>query len=324
MVQKQSDISSPSNRSHGRNGSTLWGRIYISRLLACVLVLTPLAFIVAYGAVRESSGYSGPNVASSAQPASDPSGTNESQRHEIEVFSSEPQAGISGKWDGPLDVREWSYTKPIRVAHRKNSHERVVQAASFDAIEADLRGATKDGTDFKLFHDTDHGYTLRQFLADCKKQEQIAILDLKGDADPVGAVRIVSEEGMIGSTVFQVPLGRLAKDICDENENALCWFLNGGGQETSLKEDEIRQYAEYLVGVNVCGTVVGKTNATLAIPAVHAITGRYGDPLEICIFAYGTRTDVYGNDAMYTSLGVDCMMTDVCPTRAHRGLQEID
>lgn len=46
--------------------------------------------------------------------------------------------------------------------------------------------------------------------------------------------------------------------------------------------------------------------------------------LDICIFAYGTRPDVYGNDTLYARLGTDCLMTDICPEREECSLVPID
>lgn len=311
--------SSQRNQEGGYEGVPLWKRLYVGRIVACVLVVASVVFFVVQGtrasAVHEDA---------ESSPSQDKVISDDELSLPEGAFSQLDPTEISGTWDEELNVSEWTYVKPLRVAHQKNSDDRMEAAAGFDAIEVDIRGATDDGDDYKLVHDNYHGYTLRQFLADCKKQHQIAVLDMKADADPEGATDVVTEEGMIGHTIFQVSSGSIAKTICKRNDKALCWLLNGAGSESDLREDELKEYAEYLVGVNICGSVVGTDRAEEIISAVHSITGRDETPLDICIFAYGTRTDVYGNDELYTKLGVDCLMTDVCPDREQRALMDID
>lgn len=307
-------------------GVPIWERLYIGRIVACVLILASIVYFLAHGIGAFAVGHSvrtdmAEEDASASQSVDVTDGTGMPMGESLVPNST---TGISGDWDRELDVTEWAYAKPLRVAHQKNSAERVAAASDFDAIEVDLRGATDDGNDCRLLHDDYHGYTLRQFLHDCQRQNQIAVLDVKYDADVRSAVDIVTEEGMLAQTVFQVASGRVAKEICDRNGQALCWLLNGAGEESGLREDELRQYADCLVGVNICGSVVGSDRAESVISAAHAIAGRDGTPLDICIFAYGQRTDVYGNDDLYARLGVDALMTDVCPERSQRAIMEID
>ena len=316
MRQRTFDVTEP--RPPYQAPLPIWKRLYMGRVIACAVAMAMIALFALHVTGVLSQGREATVPSTQDGMTADGTGMQAPLR-------SVGASSIMGSWDADdLDIAEWAYVKPLRVAHQKNSAERVSEASAFDAIEVDLRGMTDDGNDFKLLHDVYHGYTLRQFLNDCKRSHQIAVLDMKYDADPAGAVTVVEDEGMIGQTVFQVASGRVAQAICSANGDASCWLLNGAGEETGLREDELRQYADYLTGVNICGSVVGSEHARDIIATAHSITGRDGTPLDICIFAYGTRTDVYGNDDLYTGLGVDCLMTDVCPERARRAITEID
>lgn len=224
----------------------------------------------------------------------------------IALMGEVTDAAIPMEWEPSEDLT------PKRVAHQKNSQERMDESGGFYGIEVDLRGSTGQD-DYKLYHDDYHGYTLRKFLSDCRERSQMAILDVKYDADPEGASDVVSEMGMLPDAIFQTASGEVAERICQRHPEARCWLLNGAGDESELRAGDLTEYAPYLEGVNICGTVVGEDQAKDMIDAVHAIKGHDEQPLSMCIFAYGARTDVYGNDDLYAELGVEYLMTDFCP-----------
>ena len=286
----------------------IWRRLYLGRVIACatVVVMVPFALLRGRGALAATTG-----------------STSQGEGVPVELVRGDA-APMPAGWDDEIVVSEWVRSGPLRVAHQKNSAERMAAASGFDAVEVDLRGETDDGGDYRLMHDVYHGYTLRQFLADCRRQGQVAVLDMKYDSVPEGAVDVVVEEGMIGQTIFQVPSGRVAETICERDGRAICWLLNGAGDEDGLREDDLKRYSSFIVGVNICGTVVGREGAESVISAAHSVIGRDGTPLDVCIFAYGDRTDVYGNDELYAALGVDCLMTDRCPERPQRSVMPVD
>lgn len=203
----------------------------------------------------------------------------------------------------------------LRIAHRKNSRLKMADSAGFYGIEADLQGATADGQDYQMFHDTDHGYTLTQFLTECRERGQLAVLDVKDDTDLRGVVGVVQSLGMVGDVVFQVRQPAQAEEVCSYDARARCWLLNGGGDEGAIRWADLRAAAPWIEGMNVYGGLVEDGDIDGQVAGVHAITGRYGEPLTMCIFAYGDRSDVYGLDALYDSLGVDYLSTDRLPGR---------
>lgn len=198
-----------------------------------------------------------------------------------------------------------------RVAHQKNSHEKVIEANKFDAIEVDLR--YYDNGDFHLYHNNDHDYTLNHFLEDCKNSGQIAMLDMKYQKNLDKLINLIYSKGMLDNTIFQCGTGKLAKRLCDINNNCHCWLLNGAGSEKSVRFEELTNYSSYLEGINIFGDLLSDDEIPNTINKIHNIKGHNGN-IQVCFFAYGKRSDVYHKDELLIFSGTDWLMTDICPT----------
>ena len=198
-----------------------------------------------------------------------------------------------------------------RLAHQKNSAERVADAYRFDGIEVDVRETGENG-DIALYHDEYHGLTLQMFLESCKENGQLAILDMKSGSNYEDVVNCVTAMEMIPQTIFQVGKGVQAEEIRGYNGEARCWLLNGVGSEYYLRLQVLEDYAEYFEGLNVCGSVLWPELAEDCIAAVHEIEGTAG-PMTVCVFAYGAHDNVYNGDEIYEKYGADYLMTDLYP-----------
>lgn len=274
----------------------IWQRVYLGRVIACLAVAVGLPLAMVFGQRATAGVGEGPaGPPSNGEPA---------------IVSADAVAFSDSVFS----------TAPMRIAHQRDSAEGFADAAAFDAVEVDVRERVGDG-DFRLMANTDYGYTLSRFLDDCLASGQLAYLDVHYDSDPEGVARMVAERGMSGRTVIQVSSAPTARRVCEANPDALVFLLNGSGDEGAIRTDELHEYADSLIGVNMCGSLALADNAQSVISSIREITGRDGRPMRVSLFAYGRRADVYGCDDLYASLGVSLLMTDLCPERDGRVIE---
>lgn len=217
--------------------------------------------------------------------------------------------------DKPL-LSPSSYGVMFRATHRCNSLARVDESMGAWGVEVDVRESTDTG-DVLIWHDEDHadfsGLYLKAFLSLCSARGQVAILDMSHGSDAAAVVAAVDAAGMFDHTRFQVSTIEEARELVDLDGRCLVWLLNGSGTDgETVRVDELCEGCDAIVGVNICGKVVADNVFEMSM-LIHGIPGRTGAPLEMCLFAYGNRSDVYGLDDVCAASGVDVLMTDFLP-----------
>ena len=185
--------------------------------------------------------------------------------------------------------------KGLWVAHQKNDKDRVAKAIAdgFWGIEVDVN---QSGNIFKLYHDTYHGYNLDEFLDTCKKNNIIAVLDLKTISDYSKLVSVVKQKGMLNKAIFQTGNTSVVSSLHQADSNSRIWFLNSAGYD-SLKTDSITKIKDKIEAVNMLALAVDES----VIKKVHDMG------LKICAFSYlNGMYPTYGKSAeQLKSWGVD-------------------
>ncbi len=195
---------------------------------------------------------------------------------------------------------ESSSGKTLWVAHQKNDADRVQAAikAGFWAIEVDVY---QSGSVFQLKHDTYHGYNLDVFLDTCKKNNIVAVLDLKSVSDYKKLIELVKSKGWFNYTIFQADTTSVVKTLNSVDSNSRIWFLNSA-LEAALKVSEINSVKDKLEGINMIALSVDSN----VIKQVHNMG------LTICAFSYNsTMYDSRGKSANnLASWGADYLMAN--------------
>ena len=195
---------------------------------------------------------------------------------------------------------ESSSGKTLWVAHQKNDADRVQAAikAGFWAIEVDVY---QSGSVFQLKHDTYHGYNLDVFLDTCKKNNIVAVLDLKSVSDYKKLIELVKSKGWFNYTIFQADTTSVVKSLNSVDSNSRIWFLNSA-LEAALKVSEINSVKDKLEGINMIALFVDSN----VIKQVHNMG------LTICAFSYNsTMYDSKGKSANnLASWGADYLMAN--------------
>lgn len=186
------------------------------------------------------------------------------------------------------------------VAHQKNDADRVQNAinAGFWGIEVDVR---QNGSVFRLEHNTYHGYNLDTFLDTCKKNNIIAVLDIKEVSDYNAFVGLVNSKGMLNHTIFQTGSASVVNSLYSVNSNVRIWFLNSANKG-ALRTSTINPIKNKLEGVNMLALSVDAS----VIKQVHNMG------LTICAFSYlDTMYDSEGKSAAnLRSWGADYLMAN--------------
>ena len=190
--------------------------------------------------------------------------------------------------------------KTLWVAHQKNDADRVQAAikAGFWGIEVDVY---QSGSTFQLKHDTYHGYNLDVFLDTCKKNNIVAVLDLKSVSDYKKLIELVKSKGWFNYTIFQADTVSVVKSLNSADSNSRIWFLNSA-LEADLKVSEINSVKDKLEGINMIALSVDSN----VVKQVHNMG------LTICAFSYNsTMYDSRGKSANnLASWGTDYLMAN--------------
>ena len=203
---------------------------------------------------------------------------------------------------------EVTWPTPLRVAHRRNSSERVSVAWRFAGIEVDVQGDV--GDDVKLFHDTDRGYRLREFLREMSLTGQVAVLDLKDAANVATVTRIVDEEGMTARCAFQTASTDVAREVRGCLPDARLWLLASRGE--SGVDDAIRTLKKSELDFEVVNVPEDDFEGRNLKKTVSKLSKAPQSGCDVCVYATERRGDVY-NDEGYGEAGATMLMTDVCP-----------
>lgn len=201
----------------------------------------------------------------------------------------------------------------LRAVHRCNSDEVLERSEGAWAVEVDVRDATEGG-DVEVWHDEESrsGLMLSKVLDTCRERGQVVILDTIHGCDMAAVVHMVAERGMFSQTRFQVMDVGDAYALRAIDGRCLVWLLNGtGGSGETLRLADVDELSDVICGVNVCGRLVGDSVSMDALAGLCGRSGCGGSPLEVCVFAYGDRSDVYGLDESLYGVGVSVLMTDL-------------
>ena len=190
------------------------------------------------------------------------------------------------------------------VAHMKNDKDLVEEAikAGFWGIEVDVR---QDGDVFKLYHDSKKkpytGYNLDVFLDTCKKNNIVAVLDLKTVNDYGKMISLVKAKGMQSRTIYQTSTHN-SKIIHNIDNNARVWILIGDSNinVNSSIVSNLKSVKGYIEGVNMRADHVDESD----IKAVHALG------LTFCSFSYNKTMYPGKSAAKLKGWGSDYLMAN--------------